>query len=130
TLRIIGWSSLIPAVDFGGMIVEPSWLAGGGIGTLWGVKPIVTGGNGQCPTDTTCPWMFVVANPASSLSFGSSRRWVLVTGHIDDPASSSCKFLPGGLAGNGPLPPNVYARQACRAMFVVTHIQNTTAPTG
>jgi hypothetical protein len=128
TVKILGWRDLLPAVDFDGPLIDPSWLEYPS-GVIWGTKPIEADGNAHCAVDP-CPWIFVMANPAVGPKIAGPAGWVMVTGHIDDRAADGCHFVPGGFGGGGPLANDVYAREGCRAAFVVTAIEKTPAPSG
>jgi len=134
TLRVIGWLDRLPAIDFDGPPIAPAWfnMPGGKLPALWTVKPAVQDFSPSC-TDQSgssvadCDWTMVFVNPASGLSLGSSPRWVILTGHFDDPIAETCHFSGGGPAGDV-IPPPITARQSCRGEFVVTGVQTTTAP--
>jgi len=126
TLKILGWRDLLPAVSFDQALIDPSWLEYPS-GAIWGAKPVEKGGNAACRVDP-CPWIFVSSNPTAGPKIGSTPGWVTLTGHIDDPAGDTCHFVPGGFGGDGPVANDVYAREGCRASFVVTAIEKAAAP--
>jgi len=131
TLRIVGWVGEIPAMDFDGATIAPQWLEFPA-SVIWSVQPVVSDGNGSCPdgSDTgpgTCGLMFAMLDPNGGIPVPTMHRWVILTGHIDDPVSDSCYFSNGGL-GDGPPPPAVYARQSCRQAFVISQVAYTTGP--
>jgi hypothetical protein len=43
--------------------------------------------------DHGCVWFFVHINPASGLTLDGPPRWVIVTGHREDPASAQCRWV-------------------------------------
>ena len=133
-LRVVGWLDKLPAIDFDGPAIAPGWLnfPTATLPALWSVKPLVQDGLPACSTDADgslpdCDWNMAFVNPASGLSLGKTPRWVILTGHFDDTAAETCHYTTGGPFGGG-IPPAVYARQACRAEFVVSGVQNTVAP--
>jgi len=134
TVRVIGWLDKLPAIDFDGPPIAPAWfnMPGGNLPALWTVKPAVQDFSPSC-TDSSgaeavgCDWTMVFVNPASGLSLGGTPRWVIITGHFDDPIAETCHFSGGGPGGDV-IPPPITARQSCRGEFVVTGVQNTTAP--
>lgn len=133
-LRVVGWLDKLPAIDSDGPAIAPDWLnfPTATLPALWSVKPLVQDGLPACSTDSggnldDCDWNMTFVNPASGLSLGKTPRWVIVTGHFDDPVAETCRYTSGGPFGDQ-IPPAVYARQACRSEFVVTGVQNTVAP--
>jgi hypothetical protein len=125
-LRIRGWTDSGPAI-YDPVPINPRWLVPTSGLALWSQPPVITNGEGACPPDGfTCGWMWLQVAPASGVVV-PTHRWVILTGHIDDPAAETCRFTSGGSAG-GPPPPAVYARQDCRSSFVVTKVEVTTAP--
>lgn len=130
TVRIVGWVGEIPAMDFDGPPIAPGWLEFPAA-VIWSQVPVVTDGNGSCPDTTdgssTCAVMFAMLDPNGGVPSPAKHRWVILTGHIDDPISETCTYTSGGL-GDGAIPPAVYARQDCRRAFVITNVTNTVAP--
>jgi hypothetical protein len=128
-LRIVGWVGEIPALDFDGPTLAPSWLEYPA-SVIWSVPPVVSEGNGSCPetsAEGTCIFMFAMLDPKGGVPSPLGHRWVILTGHIDDPVSETCSYAGGGPFGGSP-PPAVYARQDCRRAFVITSVEYTTAP--
>ena len=135
TLALVGWAGSLPGIDFDGPTIDPAWLAFPQLPfpALWSVKPSTHDGLPYCPDASSdgsgsCAWIFVMSKPGTGVSLAGGHGWVLLTGHIDDPASETCHFTDGGPFG-GPIPPALYARQSCRESFVVTTVAITTAPT-
>jgi hypothetical protein len=122
-LTIRAWLDFSPPLGWEGPVIEPAWIAyppGGGPAALWQVPP--TGEDNVCNSDVAgeCAWFFAHVDPASRLALGQ-RRWVVVTGHVADPAAGTCRWVP--LDGmEEPLPDVATAIASCRANFVLTSI--------
>jgi hypothetical protein len=71
--------------------------------------------------------MNVFLAPKLSLDRGWSYQWVTVTGHYDDPASSTCRFTPDPESTELPPLPAEMKRQ-CRTSFVVTSVKVVPGP--
>ena len=133
-IEIKGFANLAPGIDFGmGPGITPSWLTrpASPITALWSARPVQKDGQPQCPDATdgdsgTCLFMLVYVSPTSKVSFGPTEQWLIVTGHIDDPAAATCAWYVA--VGFGTVLPDSQARRQCRDSFVATATKVTTAP--
>ena len=122
-ITIVAYTAPPPAIGFEPPFVEPGWLA---YGRLPAVFSSVSTATDFCPGDP-CQWEFVTVAPDSGVSLGAEGRWVLLTGHIDDPLAETCHWV--ATPDMEPLAEDdVTARQKCRHMFVVTRVRTTSAP--
>lgn len=70
--------------------------------------------------------IFVHITPGSGLTFRERGRWVIVTGHVNDAASSTCHFVyPDASAETYP---DTDAQARCAGQFVMTSIRPSPAP--
>ena len=128
-VEIVGWLDAPPAMGWEGPGIEPGWLvypAASPISGFWSAIPV--GQDHICPEEG-CGWMFIHIDPRSGLSLGTKPRWVIVTGHISDPAADTCHYVyPAD--SNDIKPSDLGARRDCRSGFVLTSIRDTVAPPG
>lgn len=66
-------------------------------------------------------------NPASGLTAAPTGQWVQLSGHFDDPLSTSCTWTPAAGAGVGPVDALDVVTQ-CREQFVMTSFTPAAAP--
>ena len=128
-LTMRAWLDFSPPLGWEGPGIEPSWVAyppGGGPAALWQAPP--RGEENMCDAqlDLGCAWFFAHVDPASNIVLGN-KRWVVITGHVPDPAAATCHYVPyDGM--DEPLPDAALAVEYCRGQFVVTSIKSTDAP--
>ncbi len=115
---------LAPPWGIGGLTngIAPAWLGEweGLPAVLW-LKPHPADG---CFAADDCLWIFLHAPDAAALQL-TPDRWVALTGHLDDPAASTCRAT-----GHGPdaATSDAQAVVQCREHFVVTEILTVAAP--
>jgi len=128
SVRIRGWLDFPPALGWEGPGVEPAWLYYPPelvLPALWTSVP--PGPDHTCgDTNPSCAWFFLHVAPDSDVSLGLKPRWVVVTGHIDDPAAATCHYLPSD-PEEGAFDDADAIRQ-CASNLVVTAIE--AAPAG
>ena len=120
-LQIQGYIDAPPGIGFGPTWIEPKWLYFPVF--TWALWPVPPGDDQSCGGVDPCNGMFVFVNPKSGDIFKGPARWVIVTGHINDPAAATCHFASD--------PPqefsdadNAAARESCAGQFVVTRVVN------
>jgi len=134
TLRIRGSLDKAPGIDFDGPPIAPQWLAYpiATLPALWSARPLFSGDSPGCPEPTfaagECNWMLIQVRPKSGVTVPATPRWVILTGHIDDPVAETCHFIGPSPFGGDEIPDATSARQSCRSMFVVTKLENASAP--
>ena len=118
-LQIQGYIDAPPGIGFGPTWIEPKWLYFPA--SRWALWPVPPGDDQSCGGVDPCSGMFVFVNPASGDIFTGPARWVIVTGHINDPASATCHYASD--------PPraftdadNASARESCAGQFVVSRV--------
>jgi hypothetical protein len=127
SIAILAW--LGPPPIFGVLPpgIEPRWLyfpENWDWVTLWNEKPASTGCLMGSPG---CIWMNFVIDPAAGLVVKGPARWVMATGHRNDPAAEQCHWT---------YPPDwtqeryddADAVAICREAFVLDTLLNATAP--
>ncbi len=88
-VEIRGWLDAPPAIGFGPPGIEPAWLNWfGGLSFIY-----ETGPDGICGTGDGCAGFVWSINPASGLELTGPPRWVIVKGHLDDPAAATCRYV-------------------------------------
>lgn len=123
-IRIRGWLDDPTPMGFEGPQIEPTWLAyaDSSGAALWSAVP--EGEFYHCPTDEpNCRFFFPRLKPSSGLSFLPLERWVILTGHLQDPAAEDCHFAYPDDWEGGRYDDADAVRQ-CRQGFVVTAIKN------
>ena len=122
-ITVVGY--LAPGWGIGGIPnrLAPAWLGewSGLPSVLW-LGPHPAAG---CFAADDCVWMFIFAPDAATLPL-TPDRWVMVTGHFDDPAATSCHWV-GPAAVSDPLTA-AKAVAVCRQHFVVAAIADAPAP--
>lgn len=123
TLTVRGWLDAPPGMGWEGPSVEPAWLyypVDNPLSSLWAIAPV--GPDHFCPDPNgPCPWFFLHIAPGSNVTLGVAPGWVLVTGHVDDPASPTCHYevTPGDSTF---IVNDAEAVAQCRSQFVVESI--------
>ena len=127
-IEVRGWLSDPPGMGWEGPVVEPQWLyypPDIRNSALWSVIPAEP--DHACPeTDPACGWYFLHLAPGSNAELGRKARWVVVTGHVDDPAAATCHY---DLQPDDPegAPTDLETLiQTCRSEFVVDRIRDAT----
>jgi hypothetical protein len=122
-VEIRGWIDRPPPIGYGPPGIAPLWLFGpnDGLSTIWGAPP--TGPDMQCADDRGCALFFVQFNPASGLSIEGPRRWLILTGHRQDPAAETCHYVyPEGWTGERYDDAEAVAK--CREGFVLVSFRD------
>ncbi len=88
-----GWAGRAPPTGFEGpAVIKPMWLnyPDENFTVLWSAAAV----GRTCPDDEPeCEGFFPHINPDSGLSFEPLGRWVIVTGHLRDPAAERCHYV-------------------------------------
>jgi hypothetical protein len=123
TIELRGWLDRPPDTGFLPPFVEPGWLdVPAHLATLWAERPVEPA-HLCAPTAEVCAWFWLHVDPASGVSLESQRRWVQVTGHLDDPAAATCRYVyPDDWTE--PRLDDAWAVEACRTKFVVDSFAN------
>lgn len=121
-VELRGWLDAPPAIGFLPPGIKPSWLwfPGSGVPALWQAQQ---GGSDEDCEGADCAWMFLHVDPASNVVLEGESRWVIVTGHRDDPKSTRCHYV---------YPPDwtephlddADAVAICRQSFVLTSVRD------
>jgi hypothetical protein len=128
SISLVGWQAAPGDAGFEGPEVEPNWLIypqDAARSALWDAKPSATGG---CGAAFTCEWAYLHVAPGSSITFNGHNRWVLVTGHLNDPAALSCHYVYGPNPSQSEFLPDSDAQHWCASSFVLERVEATTAP--
>lgn len=122
-IEIRGWLDQPPGVGFEPPMIEPGWLAYpvGNLSSLWEIPP--TGPDHFCPPAVPCPWFFPHIDPASGLTLDFPQRWIIVTGHLNDPAAETCHYVyPEDWTDERA--DDALAVGLCRTSFVITALRD------
>ena len=123
-IEIRGWLDEPPAIGFEPPGVAPGWLyyTNEPLTTLYEGRPI--GEFQECQMDgRACASFFLHVDPASGVALKTLPRWVIVTGHVDDPAAATCHYTyPEGWTE--PHLDDQLAIALCRAQFVVVSVRD------
>jgi len=127
-VKVRGWLDDPPGMGFDGYTVEPEWLyypPTTRLSAVWTQVPIEP--DHACPeVSDGCGWFFIHVAPGTQIDLGDHPRWVVVTGHLDDPASESCAYV---LPSDDPGPvDNTVAIESCRSQFVAVSLEDLPAP--
>lgn len=124
TLVVKGWLDAPAGMGWEGPTVEPAWLyypVDNPMSSLWEIPPVAP--EHFCPDPNgPCPWFFLHLAPGSGVTLGVVPGWVRVTGHVNDPASSTCHYevTPGDSTF---IVHDAEAVTQCRAQFVVESVE-------
>jgi hypothetical protein len=128
-VSVIGWQDQPSIVGQEPPSIVPDWLWSFSASMIWQKPPgFGQSANGQTCTVDDCHSFFVQIKPDSGLRFDARGRWVKLIGHRQDPAAESCHFVYPPDFGAGERPPDLFARQQCRAAFVLTSVSVAAAP--
>jgi hypothetical protein len=119
-IEIQGWIDAPVGIGFEPTWIEPKWLSFPVFDwALWSLPP---GPDQDCGGAEPCTSMFAFLNPDSGVLFEGPPRWVIVTGHLNDPASATCHYASD--------PPRTFtaeddarARETCAERFVLTAVR-------
>lgn len=122
-VKIKAWLDGPPMFGFEGPRVRPGWLyyPVEDATALWNDAPKDDDRFNCSGRKLWCPGVFPHLKPDSGLSFLPLQRWVVVTGHLRDPAAETCHYD----FDPEPVPDLV---EVCRQMLVVTAIRGSDAP--
>jgi hypothetical protein len=116
-VEIRGWLDFIPDMGFEAPLVEPTWIYYPTANrAIWSEE---RGPDQTClGAAAACTWFFAHADPAAGLDLDRKPGWVLLTGHLDDPAARTCHFVYTEDWTEPPLD-NADAVATCRSRFVI-----------
>ena len=122
---LVGWAAPPPIFDGGLPAIEPRWL-------WWSGQPIVVWDHSrgtlsdlECSQGKCPPYLLLYVQPGSRVA--AVEGWVLVTGHVNDPAAATCHYVYPPDWTDSPQP-DAQAVSQCNASFVITGITPTSAP--
>jgi hypothetical protein len=137
-VRIKGWLDTPPPFGYEGPAIYPLWLAypesrqcaehtGCSVTlALWQDVPVDD--DHMCSSDEAyCSLVFPHTPPGSELHFGPLERWLILTGHTDDPAAQRCHYEDPPGEDLGTLD-DADAVAHCQREFVVTEIDVVDSP--
>jgi hypothetical protein len=92
------------------------------VSTLWDAQPV--GPDQSCEVEGRgCAWFFLHVDPAAGPVFEPRPRWIIATGHVDDPAAETCHYVyPEDWTEGRADDANAIA--TCRAQFVLVAIRD------
>jgi hypothetical protein len=116
-VEIRGWLDFIPDMGFEAPLVEPTWIYYPTANrAIWSEE---RGPDQTClGAAAACTWFFAHADPAAGLDLDRKPGWVILTGHLDDPAARTCHFVYTEDWTEPPLD-NADAVATCRSRFVI-----------
>lgn len=122
---IVGWAAGPPIFGVLPPGIAPQWLwTIGGSFVVWdhsrGPLSDLECSEGKCP-----PFLMLHVVPGVRLS--DRAGWVLLTGHLNDPAAASCHYVYPSDWSESPLPDSQAVAQ-CAAAFVITAISPASPP--
>lgn len=122
-VTVRGWLDLPPALGWEGPAVEPGWVyyPARNMSFIWGGRPI--GPEQACELDGhSCGGFFPHVDPASGVELEGPPRWLLITGHFQDPAAETCHYVyPDD--HDDQRADDRYAVEACRGSFVLVEVR-------
>jgi hypothetical protein len=118
-VEIRGWLDAPPAIGFEPPGIEPSWLNWfGGLAFIYETGPVGPDGICETPGGRACADFLWSINPASGLELTGPPRWLIVRGHLDDPAATTCRYVyPDDWTGERA--DDAQAVETCRERFVI-----------
>ena len=126
-VTVVGWWDKPPAIGLLPPGIEPAWIGDlpSGPSVLWQIPPAMSAD--QACTASDCTWLGVAVDPASSLTLPTSG-WSRITGHRDDPAAETCRWMYPAGTPDSERQPDSWARQHCRSAFVITSVAPASPP--
>ena len=122
-LQVRGWLDAPPSIGFEPPAVEPGWMyyPVANAATIWEAPPA---GPDDCEVDgEACAWFFPHVDPRSGVTIEGKPRWLVLTGHFDDPAAETCHWVyPDGFPVDSR--DNEEAVALCRNGFIVDSIRD------
>jgi len=123
-VRVFGWLDDPPGMGFDGYTVKPEWLyypPTSRLSAVWTQVPIEP--DHSCPqVSDGCGWFLIHFPSENPIDLGTQPRWVVVTGHLNDPASDTCAYV---LPSDDPGPvDNTVAIESCRGQFVAIALED------
>ena len=120
TIQVRGWLDAPPSIGFEPPTIKPGWLyyPAPGAPTIWEKQPA---GQDDCYVgEEQCAFFFPHINPASGLTLEGEPRWLILTGHFDDPAAVRCHWVyPDDVPLKDRVADDADAVAACRGGFIV-----------
>jgi hypothetical protein len=123
-VRVIGWQDGPPTYGLLPPGIAPAWLFFQVHSELWNAPiedPATACGSNDCQV------LFVHVPPSSPFPFTATHRWVVISGHREDPAAESCQWIYPVDWTDVKLSDEA-AREQCRQAFVVTSVFPASAP--
>jgi hypothetical protein len=126
-VNVLGWLDQGPFCEGMPPGIDPPWLWNCAKLGLWEQLSAAYAGTAFVCMVKACQSIPLVTDPSSPVNFGTSKRWVVLTVHRQDPTAATCHFVyPPDWTGEQES--DVYARQTCSATFVATSLQPASAP--
>lgn len=119
-VEIRGWLDVPPAIGLGPPGIAPSWLhyPRAELTTIYEAGPVGPDGICVMAGGRACAQFFWSINPASGLELTGPPRWLIVRGHLDDPAAMTCRYVyPDDWTGERA--DDAKAVETCRQRFVL-----------
>jgi hypothetical protein len=119
-IQVRGWLDGPPSIGFEPPTIKPTWLyyPVPQAWTIWEQQPA---GQDDCSVgDRQCAWFFPHINPTSGLTLDGPPRWLILTGHFDDPAAVRCHWVyPDDTPPQDRTADDADAVALCRGGFIV-----------
>ena len=93
-VEIRGWLDAPAGFGLGPPGIQPSWLNWlGGLSVIYENGPVGPDGDCRMAGGRVCAQFFWSIDPASGLELTGPPRWLIVRGHLDDPAAQTCRYV-------------------------------------
>lgn len=122
--EVRGWLDWPIAIEFTPPTIAPAWLFYPlpGWSAIWEAQPV--GPSKDCEIDGRgCAWFYFHEDLRPGTGYAGPSRWVIVTGHLDDPAAETCHYV---YPEDWPEPTSddADAVAACQTSFVLVSLRN------
>ena len=119
-IQVRGWLDGPPSIGFEPPTIKPGWMyyPAPEAPTIWEQQPA---GQDDCFVgDRQCAWFFPHIKPTSVLTIDGPPRWLVLTGHFDDPAAVRCHWVyPDDTPLKDRVADDADAVALCRGGFIV-----------
>jgi hypothetical protein len=119
-IQVRGWLDGPPSIGFEPPTIKPGWMyyPAPGAPTIWEQQPA---GPDDCFVgEQQCAWFFAHIKPTSGLTLDGPPRWLLLTGHVNDPAAVRCHWVyPDDVPLKDRVADDADAVAICRGGFIV-----------
>lgn len=94
-VEIRGWLDAPAGFGLGPPGIAPSWLyyPRAELTVIYETGPIGPDGSCEMASGRECAWFIWHIDPALGLELSGPPRWLIVKGHLDDPAAETCRYV-------------------------------------